>query len=576
MEKTQKLGAEIRFLGRVLGEVIREQAGQTLFELEEEIRLGARARRDGKPDAERALVSRIRSMSDLEARTVVRAFTLFFDLVNLAEDRERVRILRERERHRYPEPRSESMEDGVLLMSRAGLDPARSQALLDLLSIRLVFTAHPTEAKRRSVRAKVRFLRQTLQAMDTGDLLPGERERLVTRVRSLLTGLWQTDLVRPRRPSVLEEVEVGLYFLATLWEITPVLYAELERSLAKIHPGVPFHPPAFLTFGSWIGGDRDGNPAVTAQVTTATLQRMRRSAVEAHLAQCRLVFDELTSSEREIGTTPELRKVLQERLERFPEAAALMDPISPFETYRRFLQVVDWRLTQTLGAAAALPGGGAYANGDELAADLVLVRDSLVANRGSHIGEGELQRWIWQVRVFGLYFARLDIRQESTVNARVVARLLSDAGIAPDYLGLPEEERLRVLHQVLATGLQLPASSEASWPDEVRETLALFAALRSVADGHGEDALGGYIISMTHRVSDVLAVFLLWEARLEARDKGTSDVGARDPARPCRPWTSSPCSKPSRTWRTRPGSWETSWTIRSTGGSSPPEGTSRW
>ena len=239
MEKREKLGAEIRFLGRVLGDVIKEQAGPALFDLEEEIRLGARARREGAPGAEQALGERIRSMTDAEARTVVRAFTLFFDLMNLAEDRERVRVLRERERARYPEPRTESMEEAVQLMQKAGLDARGSQALLDLLSIGLVFTAHPTEAKRRSVRTKVRLLRQSLVQLDDAELLPREQERIVTRIRSLLTGLWQTDLIRPRRPSVLEEVEVGLYFAATLWEVAPDIYAELDRALRKIYPGPP-------------------------------------------------------------------------------------------------------------------------------------------------------------------------------------------------------------------------------------------------------------------------------------------------------------------------------------------------
>ena len=230
-------------------------------------------------------------MNEAEARIIVRAFTLFFDLMNLAEDRERVRVLRERERARFPEPRTESMEDAVQLMRKAGLDAKGSQALLDLLSIGLVFTAHPTEAKRRSVRTKVRLLRQSLVQLDDAEILPRERERIVTRIRSLLTGLWQTDLIRPRRPSVLEEVEVGLYFAATLWEVAPDIYAELDRALRKIYPGSEFRLPPFLGFGSWIGCDRDGNPFVSARVTETTLLRMRAAAVDAHLARCRVLFD---------------------------------------------------------------------------------------------------------------------------------------------------------------------------------------------------------------------------------------------------------------------------------------------
>jgi phosphoenolpyruvate carboxylase len=511
MEKREKLGAEIRFLGRVLGDVIKEQAGPALFDLEEEIRLGARARRAGVPGAEQALGERIRSMTDAEARIVVRAFTVFFDLMNLAEDRERVRVLRERERGRYPEPRTESMEEAVQLMRKAGLDAAGSQALLDLLSIGLVFTAHPTEAKRRSVRTKVRLLRQSLVQLDDVDLLPRERERIVTRIRSLLTGLWQTDLIRPRRPSVLEEVEVGLYFAATLWEVAPDIYAELDRALRKTYPGSAFRLPPFLGFGSWIGGDRDGNPFVSARVTETTLLRMRASAVDAHLARCRVLFDELTTSERQAAVSVELRQAVDRRAREFPATQALLEPLSEHETYRRFLRTVEWRLRQTrsMESLERLPPG-AYRTGTDLAADLLLVRDSLRMNKGGAIVEGNLQAWLWQTEVFGLHFARLDIRQESGRNTRVVAELVHSLGLCADYTALDEEERRTLLRSSLGADGDLPRASLSA---DAQETLDACDVLRHAAATVGGEALGGNIISMTHRFSDLLAALWLMELR---------------------------------------------------------------
>ena len=511
MEKREKLGTEIRFLGRILGEIIREQAGQTLYDLEEEIRLGSRARREGKPEAEAALQERIRSMTDTEARTVVRAFTIFFDLVNLAEDRERIRVLRERERARYPEPRSESMEEAVLLMRRSGMGPSDVQELLDLLSIGLVFTAHPTEAKRRSVRTKVRLLRQSLVLMDDEGLLPRERERLVTRIRSLLTGLWQTELIRPRRPSVLEEVEVGLYFATTLWEAAPNIFGELTRALEKTYPDAAFRLPPFLDFGSWIGGDRDGNPHVSSRVTMETLLRMRAAAVDAHLAQCRLLLDEITSSEREVAVAAELHQALARRLEGNPSLAALVDPISPHEVYRRFLKTVEWRLERTRATETleCLPSG-AYRTGAELAADLALIRDSLRENRGGHIFEASLQGWLWQTEVFGLHFARLDIREESGRNRQVTAELARLLGIAPDFSALPEEGRRRLLHESLA---HLPKVPSTGLSPDTAETLSVFSMLGQASSTLGDEGLGGHIISMTHSVSDILAA--LWLMRLQ-------------------------------------------------------------
>jgi phosphoenolpyruvate carboxylase len=475
----QNLGAEIDFLGRLLGTVIRDQAGLALYDLEEAIRLGARARREGRPDAEQALSARIRSLSGPEARAVVRAFTMFFELVNLAEDRERVRVLRDRQRARHPEPRQESIEEAVRLMREAGMDAARSQALLDLLAIRLVFTAHPTEAKRRSVRTKIRMLRQTLAGMDDERLLPLERERLSIRLRSLLTGLWQTELVRPRRPSVLEEVQVGLYFAVTLWEVVPVIYADLSRALARAYPGAPFRLPLFLEFGSWIGGDRDGNPHVNAEVTVRTLLAMRAAAVDAHLVQCRLLFDELTSSDREAEISEELGAALQARVRAYPALLPLLEPISPHEVYRRFLKCIEWRLNRTReqDRLDRLPKG-AYRRGEELAEDLRLMSDSLRANRGSGIVEGDLQAWLRQTAVFGLHFARLDIRLE----AGVVARAAADAADLSAYLSMLAEAQASL----------------------------------------GEEALGGLILSMTQSASEVLAALRLMQHTAGASRPGLS------------------------------------------------------
>jgi phosphoenolpyruvate carboxylase len=336
-------------------------------------------------------------------------------------------------------------------MRAAGFDPARAQALLELLRIGLVFTAHPTEAKRRSVRTKVRLLRQSLVLLDDVGLLPRERERLLTRMRSLLTGLWQTDLVRPRRPSVLEEVEVGLYFATTLWEAAPNIFGELTRALERTYPDASFRLPPFLDFGSWIGGDRDGNPHVSARVTMETLLRMRAAVVDAHLAQCRLLLEEITSSEREVAVGAELHEALERRLAENPSLSTLVDPISPHEVYRRFLKTVEWRLerTRATDTLECLPAG-AYRTGAELAADLALIRDSLRENRGGHIFEASLQSWLWQTEVFGLHFARLDIREESGRNRRVTAELARLMGMTPDFSALPEEGRRRLLHRLFS------------------------------------------------------------------------------------------------------------------------------
>ena len=510
MEKSEKLGPEIHFLGSLLGQVIREQAGQSLYELEEEIRLGARARREGRPGAESALLARVHSLSGGQARLVVRAFTIFFDLANLSEDRERVRVLRERERRRHPEPRSESMEEAVLIMRRADFSPDAVQALIDLLSIELVFTAHPTEAKRRSVRGLVRRMRQILGQMDDAELLPRDRDRLTAVLRSSLTSLWQTELVRPRRPSVSEEVEVGLSFASTLWQVIPLIYRDLQGALQRSYPGFVFRIPAFLRFGSWIGGDRDGNPNVTAEVTASTLLRMRRAAAEAHLAQCRRLFDVLTSSSLETSVSQEIRDALEKRIREHPRLADLLEPVSEHEVYRRFLKTIEWRLERTRETRSfADAPAGCYGGMKELAADLKIIRDSLLAHGGERIIQGELQDWLWQTDVFGLHIARLDIRQESAWNLRVMSELLRAARRVPDYASLPEGRKREVLRSSLQFSGRLPLRGLGA---DARETVQLFSVLAQASAHLGEEALGGYVISMTHSLSDVLAVLWLCQA----------------------------------------------------------------
>lgn len=506
MYKSEKLDIEIRMLGRILGEVIREQAGVPLYQIEEDIRLTARARRTGDPEAEKKLLDRIRSMSAEEARTVARAFTIFFDLANLSEDRQRVRVLRERERTKAPEPRSESIGAVIQYFKESGNGPEQVQELLENLMIELVFTAHPTEAKRRSVRVKVRHLREYLAALDKENLLPREQEHLVTQIRMYMTGLWQTDLLRARRPTVLEEVEVGLYFAATLWEVIPGLYRDMRRALEQYYPEEQFSLPPFLKMGSWIGGDRDGNPFVTSQITERTFVLLRKAAVESHLQQCERVFDSLSPSTRQVKANEQLSAALAAATERFPAAVKRFESLSPHEIYRRFLRVIEWRLEQTLSVSTvADPPAGAYRGGDELHGDLNLMAESLRLNNGTRILDGDLQDWLWQVETFGLHLARLDIRQESRWNTRVVSELHAALGLEDRYSELGEAERVACLTKTIGSTKRVP---EEKLTDDARETLELFRTIRNVIVHFGPRALGGYVISMTHHMSDVLAV--LW------------------------------------------------------------------
>lgn len=230
------LRRDVRFLGDMLGGVIRDLAGESALERVETIRKLSRERRAGDLSAESELTQVIGSLDESETRVVTRAFSIFFDLANLAEDRHRVRVLRSRERDRHPHPRYESIGDAILRMRDAGMTADAVQAALNRLSIELVFTAHPSEAKRRSHRSKIRRMRQALEELERDDLLPRERRKLENQLRTELVVLWQSEFLRPSHPTVLQEVRRGLSIAPRLWEVVPEIYRDMRRALSECYP----------------------------------------------------------------------------------------------------------------------------------------------------------------------------------------------------------------------------------------------------------------------------------------------------------------------------------------------------
>jgi phosphoenolpyruvate carboxylase len=266
-DRAVDLSATIHLLGEALGGVLREQESAVVFETEERIRALAKARRlDDKAAAER-LAAEVAALSDDAARAIASAFAVYFDLVNLAEETHRIAALRERERSRSPAPIAESVGEAVGLLAARGTTPERMTELLRSLRIQLVLTAHPTEAKRRTVLSKLQRLAAALRRLADPDLLPRERDALTAALRAEVTTLWLTDRTRTARPAVTDEVRTGLYFVdAVFWDVLPRIADDLDAALREHYPTVRAGA-GWLTLASWIGGDRDGNPAVTAAVT---------------------------------------------------------------------------------------------------------------------------------------------------------------------------------------------------------------------------------------------------------------------------------------------------------------------
>jgi len=537
------LRRDIRLLGDMLGSVIVQLADADALALVEEVRALARDRRAGRHDAERALAARIESLDTTQAETVARAFSIYFDLVNIAEDRQRVRVLRERERDRSPEPIGESLAAGIAELKSLGLGPIDVQQALDRLSIELVFTAHPSEAKRRSIRTKLRRMRHSLQEFDRVDLLPRERAEHESDLHSELDVLWQTEFLRSTRPTVLDEVERGLSIMPRLWEAVPQVHASLRRGLAACYPGESFRIPPFLTFGSWMGGDRDGNPFVTADVTERTLVRLRAAAIDRHLDWCTRLHDLLTISLHAARGARPLVERLDTLAQTWPDLAASLEPLAAHEIYRRWVRMIRFRLERSRTASLAEPAaGGAYASGGDLETDVALLVACLRDDHGL-ADHSPATHWLDLVRTFGLHMTRLDVRQDARAYSDIMGEILAAAGIVADaatFAAVDEPGRQAMLVSSMPSGSSASGSSasgrplaaatvndtRSAIPDAglsplARDTLQLFEVLHRAVARFGPECVGTAIISLTRSPADVLAVLWLWRwARAQAVSRG--------------------------------------------------------
>ena len=494
----------------MLGSVIRELAGPEAFELVEQVRVLARDRRLGRHDAEPALAARIESLDERQGTVVARAFSIFFDLVNIAEDRQRVRVLRDRERSRHPEPLGESLPAGIAELRQLGAPAEHVQEILDRLSVELVFTAHPSEAKRRSIRSKLRRMRRSLQELDAPGLLPRERERHEADMRSELSLLWQTEFLRPTRPTVLDEVDRGLSIMPRIWEAVPHVHASLRRALADHYPEHRFRVPPILSFGSWMGGDRDGNPFVTADITSETLLRLRNEAISQHVVWCHRLHDLLTVSIlASPGAEPLVRRLV-DLAATWPDLAAALEPIAPHEAYRRWIRMIRFRLeaSQATEVMAAAPAW-AYRAGDELEADVGALLDCLARDH-AWSEDSPAQAWFDLVRTFGLHMTRLDVRQDARAYREIMADILAAAGVVPDapaYESLDDDARCRILVDTLGSVGNVP---EHALRPLALDSLRLFRVLHTAAVRFGPQCIGGAVVSLTRCPADVLSVLWLW------------------------------------------------------------------
>jgi phosphoenolpyruvate carboxylase len=518
------LSDRIHLLGDLLGETLVEQAGRALFDRVEEVRALAKAGRAGEADAFERLTRLVAGLPLEEARVVTKAFASYFQLVNVAEEQERVRVLRERARAAGDRgvPLEESLAGALHELKARGLAAAPLKELLLGVQLVPVLTAHPTEAKRRTVLAKLSRLGEMLADLERADTVPEERETALRGLREEIVALWQTDDTRERRPSVLDELRNGLYYFeTTLFDLVPRLRRRLARAFAECFPGETLDPARLLRFGSWIGGDRDGNPFVTPEVTEEALREHKLTALRLHRRGLDRLHGHLSVSER-VGASRQLRESLERDAAVFPEEARRAAERYPAQPYRQKLALLYRRLGATLEAAERpwradlRPRPGAFAGASEYLAELRLVQESLRAHAGAHLADGRLADIVAQVETFGFHLASLDVRQHAGRQLKALDEIFGRYG-APGYAAAAEEERVERLLRELA-GRRPLTPAQLDFSDETNQTLEVFRLIRRAHRRVGPEAIDSYVVSMTRGASDLLAVLVL------ARDAGIDDA----------------------------------------------------
>ncbi len=509
---TEPLREQVNLLGGLLGRAIENHAGKDMQALVEELRLlcrDAAQTGDAKPRQEAA--ARIASLSEEEIVWVLRSYTAFFHLVNQAEQHEITRINRERARSAtHSRPRAESINEAVFALYEQGYSAEEVHRIVHSLDIQPTLTAHPTEARRRSILYKQQQINAVLTRLRQCTYTPEEAHAGIAEIRNQIALLLATDEVRVERLTVDDEVEHGLYFLRnTIWHTLPRICRDLAHAIQGYY-GEDLPVPTFLRYRSWIGSDRDGNPFVTADVTRRTFRRQRWAALQLYLDELRELRRELSISVDDATIPSALRASLEKDaadLEIEPESRRHFFE-EPYRLKLRYMAARIQRLAEET-ENETLPRLETPRYGiDTFLADLELLHECLIETGFSTTArEGHLFDLLVHARTFGFHMAALDVRQHSRVHEEAVAALLRLAGVTKGYADAAEEERVRLLTAELRNPRPL-LPREAALPDEVQQTLDTFQAISDILE-IDPNAVGAYIVSMTHSESDLLEVLLL-------------------------------------------------------------------
>ncbi|MDQ0223919.1 phosphoenolpyruvate carboxylase [Metabacillus niabensis] len=496
------LRRDVKSLGHILGEILVHHGGTELLDKVEKLRVMAKTLRNNfDQEIYNELKEEIVNLDPPMRKQVIRAFSIYFHLINAAESNHRIRRRREYQLQDNNIVQPASIESAILSLKDNEIGVETIQKVLNTLSLELVITAHPTEATKRSVIEIQKRIGNILKNLDNNMLTKRERKKLEDSLLNEVTILWQTDELRHRKPTVMDEVRNGLYYFdQTFFEVLPDIHQDLEEGLTEQFPGHKWEVPNFLRFGSWIGGDRDGNPNVTPEVTWETLEKQRELALKKYREALILAMKRFSQS----TTRVEISTELIENVEKDEQIYLTEDKKWHVENeiYRRKIAVILTRLKEVGKSDIG------YRSAEELLEDLYIIQRSVALHQPANQDLNMLKKLIRQVQLFGFHLATLDIRNHSGEHEAAITEILRKVKVAENYSELSEEEKLKTLESVLKDPRPLLLLNE-DYTKETQQMIKVFTTIKKAHDTFGKKSILVYLVSMTQSASDLLEVLVL-------------------------------------------------------------------
>ncbi|WP_018923556.1 phosphoenolpyruvate carboxylase [Salsuginibacillus kocurii] len=501
-EGSSLLRKDVRKLGNMLGEILVHQGGTELLNKVESIRkMTIDLRKNHDEETYQAIKEEIDSLEPPMRQQVIRAFAIYFHLVNIAEQNHRIRRRREYQLEDDEGVQPFSLESSVIALKENNVSEDVIQRVLADLSLELVITAHPTEATKRTILETQKRISTILREFDRAVLTKKEQEKLDESLFNEITSLWQTDELRHRKPTVMDEVKNGLYYFdETLFDVLPDIHQELKDQLDEHYPNTQWDVPNFLRFGSWIGGDRDGNPFVTPDVTWETLEEHRKLVIKKYDEVLVELMRRFSHSTTRVEVSERLVKSVEEDEKLYLDEDEVWSVEN--EIYRRKFAVIIKRLHH---AGKSEVG---YRSSEELHNDLLLIKESVDQHQPAHHKLKMLHKLIRQVQLFGFHLATLDVRNHSGEHETAITEILKAVNISEDYSALSEEEKINVLNDVLQDPRPLLVVGK-EYSEETKSVIEVFEMIKKAHEEFGQRSIEVYLVSMTQSASDLLEVLVL-------------------------------------------------------------------